>query len=107
MLIESGYNLLEVNGAGVSPFHYAIDNSKINSFNFLLGYFLGEKINLKDLTGFTPLHYAVLVNDMDIMEILLNNGANPYIKDKDGSDCWEMANEEQKKVMRKYYPGKE
>ena len=96
-----------MNGAGVSPLHYAIDNNKVISFNFLVRQFVGENINLKDFTGLTPLHYAVLVNNMEIMEILLKNGANPYIKDKEDSDCWEMADEEQKKVMRKYYPGKQ
>lgn len=38
-------------------------------------------VNLTDDVGFTPLHYAVLSNSPDIVAALLENGANPAIRD--------------------------
>ena len=39
-------------------------------------------INLTDKTGYTPLHYAVLANNAQIVHILLSNGADSNIRDK-------------------------
>ena len=36
--------------------------------------------------GMTPLHYAVKRGDMEIVELLLEHGANPSIKNDMGKD---------------------
>lgn len=38
-------------------------------------------VNLKDVSGLTPLHYAVLSNSPEIIKILLQNGADSSIRD--------------------------
>lgn len=41
-------------------------------------------INAKDLFGFTALHYAVLRNSRTTIDILLKNGANPFVQSSTG-----------------------
>jgi len=43
-----------------------------------------DEINFKDKHGYTALDLAVIHNLVDVVEVLLKNGANPNIKDKNG-----------------------
>jgi len=45
---------------------------------------ISAKSLIKDLNGATPLHYAVILGRKEIIQIFLNNGANPNIKDNNG-----------------------
>lgn len=48
--------------------------------------------NLKNpVTGYTPLHYACWNNYYDIVELLLQYGANPLIKNNEGENSLETA----------------
>ena len=40
-------------------------------------------MNMVDGTGTTPLHYAVAGNQKEVVNVLLANGANPNIRNKD------------------------
>ncbi|CAD8150522.1 unnamed protein product [Paramecium pentaurelia] len=46
------------------------------------------QINTKDLDGNTALHYAVAFGFYRIADILLQNGANPYIKNRCNQNPW-------------------
>lgn len=46
---------------------------------------LSVDINKQDVIGWTPLHWAVHQKNLKIVKILLNNGANINLKNKDGS----------------------
>ena len=48
-------------------------------------------LNAASRSKITPLHYAVHGNDLEIVQILLRNGANPNVKDKDGDSLIEYA----------------
>lgn len=39
---------------------------------------------LADTSGFTPLHYAVIIGDMEMIKLLLSHGADPTIKNAEG-----------------------
>ena len=55
-------------------------------------------MNVKDARGWTPLHYAASNNILDGMEamikLLLEEGADPSIKNNDGKTPLDVANEE-------------
>lgn len=44
----------------------------------------GVDINERDATGRTLLHWAVENNHREAVRLLINNGADPHVKDKDG-----------------------
>lgn len=44
----------------------------------------GADLNAMDYHGGTPLHYAALMGNADVAELLIKHGANPNAKNKDG-----------------------
>ena len=38
----------------------------------------------------TPLHYAAMHDRMDALNLLIENGANPDMKNTSGNNCYEM-----------------
>jgi len=52
-----------------------------------------EDINVKDKNGMTPLMYAVSLNNIRIMEILISNGADVNIKNNKGQTSLQQAYE--------------
>lgn len=62
-----------------------IANNNINQLNLILqNNKLNININIQDEDGDTPLHMSVFLYNYEMCNILLSNGANPYIKDKWG-----------------------
>ena len=49
-------------------------------------------INAANEKGNTPLHVAVMGEDLDVIKLLLRNGASPYLKNKDGKKPVELLN---------------
>ncbi|CAK56409.1 unnamed protein product (macronuclear) [Paramecium tetraurelia] len=49
---------------------------------------LNVQVNNKDLDGNTALHYAVALGYYRVADILLENGANPYIKNRCNQNPW-------------------
>ncbi len=48
-------------------------------------------LDLKDKLGLTCLHYAVIFNNMEAFTLLLENGADVYLKAKDGANTFIIA----------------
>jgi len=61
---------------GDSILHFAIIKEYLNIINFLLQY-ENININIKNYNNETPLHYACIVNNLNIVKVLLEGGANP------------------------------
>ena len=80
---------------------YAIDNEKMKSFEFLLVYFK-NKLDIQDCAGLTALHYAALIQNNKMLTMLLENGANPNVKDSNDETPLNSASEEGKKILLKY-----
>lgn len=57
-----------------------LDNKMVS---MLLDY--GANVNDRDFLGYTALAYAVLAGDIGVVTDLMNHGANPLIKSKDGN----------------------
>ncbi len=60
----------------------------------LVEYFIsnGEPVNVFSSHGMTPLHDALLNNNKQHLSVLLENGANPYLKSSDNSKSWSNLN---------------
>lgn len=86
----------------MTAFHFAIDNEKIEAFRILLPFYAKFNIDIADATGMTPLHYALMIDNSEIIEKLMENGANVDKKDENGEDAMSLANTKQKEIMRKY-----
>lgn len=87
------------NSAGVTAFHFAIDNEKIHSFFCLLPYYAKFNINIQDATGMTPLHYALLIDNSEIIEALLKEKPDLHIKDDNGDTALKLASTAQKELI--------
>ena len=65
-----------------TPFHWAAKRDKIRAVKTMLMY--GNCINLLDSNKMTPLALAAQNNNYDMVQLLCENGANPFIKNIDG-----------------------
>ena len=88
MLLKIG---VDVNATQIgeknTPLHYAVAN--IDIVHLLIRF--GADVNAKGFYSRTPLHYAFnfRVNDFKILKVLMQNGANPNLKDEDGESTTE------------------
>ena len=46
---------------------------------------------IDNTTSFTALHYAIKFDNKNIIDLLLNMGANPYLKTTDGTDAYDLS----------------
>ena len=65
-----------------TPFHWAAKRDKIRATKIMLMY--GNCINLLDSNKMTPLAFAAQNNNYDMVVLLCENGANPFMKNIDG-----------------------
>ena len=65
-----------------TPFHWAAKLGYEKILNLLLQY--SYKCNVYDKKLRTPLYLAALNNQKKCVELLVENGGNPYLVDKDG-----------------------
>ncbi|XP_054706797.1 protein fem-1 homolog A-B-like [Uloborus diversus] len=86
-LVKHKANILEPNYNGVtclmSSWH------SVPLCQFLIDH--GADLNAQDIQLKTALHYAIQGNNFGITKLLLENGANPLLKSKDGDDALQMA----------------
>lgn len=92
-LVMKGIDINAINDKGESGLFDAIRNNDYNSCAF----YINKKINLniQNKNYETPLLLAVYegIKNIDIILLLLKNGANPSIKNDDGKDVLEILNE--------------
>ncbi|WP_375316208.1 ankyrin repeat domain-containing protein [Wolbachia endosymbiont (group A) of Colletes cunicularius] len=72
--------------------------------------FLSDKetiINTKDSGDWTPLHYAVYYNALDVVKFLVNKGADINAKDKDSKTPLDLAAQENDKSVAEFLKQKE
>lgn len=54
-----------------------------------------EQINTKNEDGKTPLIFAILIGNSEVVKALMNNGADASIKDKFGKTAYDYAKDKQ------------
>ncbi len=92
-LVLKGIDINAINDDGESGLFDAIRNHDYN----ICAFFVNKKVslNLQNKKYQTPLLVAILegISNIDIILLLLQNGANPSIKNDDGKDVLEILNE--------------
>ena len=68
---------------GLAPIHYAVMNSYMGMFTFLLD--KRVDLNIKSTSGATPLHEAARSGKIEIIRLLLDNGADVNSVDAKGN----------------------
>eukprot|EP00828_Plagiopyla_frontata_P025973 TRINITY_DN3351_c0_g1_i3.p3 TRINITY_DN3351_c0_g1~~TRINITY_DN3351_c0_g1_i3.p3 ORF type:complete len:156 (-),score=36.35 TRINITY_DN3351_c0_g1_i3:99-566(-) len=92
--------LCSQNSQGLPALHFAIDNEKTQSFEFLLDFYSQRNlINLVDKHGMNALYYAVLMENVQAVKQLLEKKADPFLKDHEGKFPVEEANHEIKQII--------
>ncbi|MDR2548100.1 MAG: ankyrin repeat domain-containing protein [Rickettsiales bacterium] len=89
-LIEKGAKIDAVDKLGWTPLHCAVSSCRTKAIETLLE---AEKIdvNATDKYGQTPLHLAVENGHIDIVKALIEKGANPLLRNKNGKTPRELA----------------
>lgn len=84
-LIKNGANINNIDKYGSSILHRVRNTSQGRELLVPLSLKYGADINAKDMNGQTPLHYAVCNSAIEMINLLIKNGANPCILDNDGN----------------------
>lgn len=56
----------------------------ISKLQCLIGKLSVDDLNIQDMDGWTPLYNASYEGHTEIVQLLVDNGADPNIKDEDG-----------------------
>lgn len=83
-----------------TPFHWAAKRNKIRAVRIMLVY--GKCVNLLDSNRMTPLALAAQNNNYDMVQLLCENGANPFIKNVDGKKPSELCTDFKTKSYLNY-----
>ncbi len=74
--VESGHDISLLRADGNPPLHMAARKGYMKVADYLLQH--GADINAKDPVGWTALHHAVYANDVDMVRLLMDNGAERH-----------------------------
>lgn len=81
-LLDLGAEVNLLSRDGQSPAHFAAAAGSHDALAKLIA--LRATLNHANAAGQTPLHYAAAREDLKLVEILVKNGANPHLLDKQG-----------------------
>lgn len=91
-LIDAGLDVHYKNNSDLSLLHEAVRNNRIKGEKSLAYVNLlieeGLDVNAMNVVDETPLIYAIDYNKQDLIEILLQNGADPNHRDKSGESAF-------------------
>lgn len=97
---EMEININSRDASGDSLLHIASIRGIIEEVLVLIEH--GANVNEIGEMSYTPLHYAVNYKHMDVIQLLLKNGADVTIKNDFGKSACDTQNIEVKKLLEKY-----
>ncbi|WP_299609384.1 ankyrin repeat domain-containing protein [uncultured Aquimarina sp.] len=81
--IEKGVDVNQADSKGDTPFANAVSRNDFNSISHLIKSV--SNINHANKSGVTPLMKAAQRNSLEVVDLLLKNGADPILKDVEGN----------------------
>lgn len=102
MIKKYNMNIDEKDNNGNTFFHCACFYSSETVINF----FLNDKnlnINIPNNLGFIPLHFYITSRSSNYLKRLILYGADPYIKNKEGKNSFDIVNEKYEDNDKKKY----
>ncbi len=95
--------IFELTDKGKSPLHLAIEYQLYYITELLMKLEINRigsaDVDIRDNFGWTPLHYAVVNKNKEIIELMLDYGANPYLTNKNGQTPFEFTKNDDIKVL--------
>lgn len=92
-LLALGANPLQKDHYGRNALHYALENKNSDIAKLLINVIDEKNIDIASKDQ-TPLMLACLLGEIEIIQLLLAKGANPFNKDKDGYTSFHLAFEQ-------------
>lgn len=84
LLIHHGANVSQQDPYLMTPLARTCFMNKLDLFNILMTLGAKSSVNFQDVNGMTPLHLATIFGCREMVKVLLDNGADVTITDKDG-----------------------
>lgn len=101
LLIEHGANIFIKNNQGATALHIAAQYLDTQSSIILL-INKGLDINEKDNHQMTPLHCAVMIDNVETVQLLIKLGADLTLTEESGQNAYELAQSFQRNRVEKY-----
>jgi ankyrin repeat protein len=102
--IDCAKMLLEAGANPKNSLQEAVTFDKPECLKMLTEY-LREDIDKEDSCGWTPLQWAAVCNSVDCTKILVEAGANVFLKDKSWKTAYDLAKERKCQAVTKYFEG--
>lgn len=90
LLLNRGADITAVDNYGDTVLHYACYSEAPNILQLFLNRGAKAFCDVKNNNGLTPLHVAVQKGYANLAVVLLQNGADPMIKDNQGEDAFSL-----------------
>ena len=102
LLLDLGADICASNEHKDTPLHYAARNSFSQAGAVLLLLKAGADVNALNTEGQTALHYAAKKGNIFCMQVLLDHGCDPEIRDIHGKTADDILEERSAELFRKY-----
>ena len=75
----------------MTPLHWAVKAGSLKTVNVLTNCLLPSTLEEKDHEGNTPLHLACKYNRLDVLQFLLDRGADVTVRNQGNMTCLDVA----------------
>lgn len=91
LLLDQGAAINARSHDGRTPLHCAVQNTSLTA-NYAMACLIQRRcdVQVRTLSGDTPLHYACKLGNCSVLEVLVFEGADTFARDKDGNYPWDL-----------------
>ena len=90
-LISKGADVTARDKDNMTPLHLAVKAGSLKTVNALTNCLLPSTLEEKDHEGNTPLHLACKYNRLDVLQFLLDRGADVTVRNQGNMTCLDVA----------------